>query len=254
MLYLRHLYCGDYADCVASSGIYKIHFVGSDNFYVGSAVCLSDRWSGHRHHLINGSHGNRMIQRAWLKYGAENIRFTILELVPEKQQLIPREQFWMDTLKPAYNIAPTAGSMLGFKHGEESRKKISAGSKGRPKSPETIARWKESMIRVGGFIKTEERRRAISVGLTGLPSSIKGRKKGPMSQETKDRVSATKRAQNLHFFPSEETRAKLRAASVIREAAKKARGYKPSPEARQNISKGQIARRARARLAQSVFD
>ncbi|HEX2900703.1 MAG TPA: GIY-YIG nuclease family protein [Bacteroidia bacterium] len=255
MFYLRNLYCGDYEDCVAKSGIYKIHFVGSNNFYVGSAVCFSTRWSIHRNELARGSHCNPSLKRAWAKYGAENIRFTILEVVDEKTQLIPREQFWMDQLMPAYNVAPKAGSQLGFRHGPEARAKVSASSKGRPKSPETIAKWLETMNRVGGFIKSPEVGMKISAAKMGKPRpDIKGKKKPPMPQETRDKISATKKANPVTWTVTEEGRAKMRAAALLREAAKKARGYYPSPEAIENLRNAGLARWARARELKPVFD
>jgi group I intron endonuclease len=39
---------------------------------------------------------------------------------------IKREQYYIDILKPKYNILQTAGSSLGHKHTEETREKISA--------------------------------------------------------------------------------------------------------------------------------
>jgi hypothetical protein len=39
--------------------------------------------------------------------------------------LTDKEQYYLDLLSPEYNIAPTAGSTLGFKHSPISKKKIS---------------------------------------------------------------------------------------------------------------------------------
>ena len=40
-----------------------------------------------------------------------------------------REQYYMDLLKPEYNILKTAGSSLGYQHLEEAKKKISEAKK-----------------------------------------------------------------------------------------------------------------------------
>ena len=42
----------------------------------------------------------------------------------EKSDLIKKEQYYIDLLKPEYNILKIAGSSLGFKHTEESLAKM----------------------------------------------------------------------------------------------------------------------------------
>jgi hypothetical protein len=50
-----------------------------------------------------------------LKDGHSKFNLEILEYC-SKKDLINREQYYIDLLKPKYNICKTAGSMLGFKH------------------------------------------------------------------------------------------------------------------------------------------
>jgi|SRR5690606_15164618 len=66
---------------------------------------------------------NRPIDRALLKYGFSNFTLQILEYC-EKEILLKREQYYMDLLKPKYNIVEKAGSTLGYKHTPESLKKM----------------------------------------------------------------------------------------------------------------------------------
>jgi group I intron endonuclease len=63
-----------------------------------------------------------VINRALLKYGYAKFSLEILEYC-EPSKCIEREQYYIDLFKPKYNILPTAGSSLGFKHSEESKKK-----------------------------------------------------------------------------------------------------------------------------------
>ena len=65
------------------------------------------------------------INRALLKSGYSDFSITILEYC-EISDLIKREQYYIDLLKPEYNILKIAGSLLGFKHSEESRVKMSS--------------------------------------------------------------------------------------------------------------------------------
>ena len=61
--------------------------------------------------------------------------------MPADGNVVAREQFWIDELKSAdnslgYNVAPIAGSVLGYRHTEESRRKQSKAALKRCESPE----------------------------------------------------------------------------------------------------------------------
>jgi len=66
---------------------------------------------------------NRVIDRALLKYGFSVFSLEILEYC-DKKELISKEQYHLDNLKPEYNIAQVAGSTLGYKHTDESIAKM----------------------------------------------------------------------------------------------------------------------------------
>lgn len=99
------------------SGIYAIMNIVNGKQYVGSAVNIPGRWRVHRHHLRARTHTNRYLQHAWNKHGEAAFTFTILEECP-REQLIEREQHWIDTLNTVhsgYNRVPQAGSHLGLR-------------------------------------------------------------------------------------------------------------------------------------------
>jgi group I intron endonuclease len=66
-----------------------------------------------------------LIYSGLLKYGYSNFTLEILEYC-DSSETIQREQYYLDLLKPEYNILLTAGSRLGSKHSEQTRAKISA--------------------------------------------------------------------------------------------------------------------------------
>src|SRR5437868_9085026 len=69
------------------------------------------------------------IYNAILKHGHSNFSLTILEYCsPEK--CIEREDFYLSSLQHKYNILEKAGSLLGYKHSQESKTKISEAKKG----------------------------------------------------------------------------------------------------------------------------
>lgn len=58
-------------------GIYLITNRLDGTVYVGQARKISSRWSVHRHHLENGTHHCRRLQRAWTKEGASAFTFSV---------------------------------------------------------------------------------------------------------------------------------------------------------------------------------
>lgn len=110
--------------------IYKITNTITNDFYIGSAVNYKNRIWGHISFLRKNKHDNRFIQNSWNKYGEKVFTFEIIEIVDVKENLIIREQYWIDTLSPTFNIAKIAGSPLGVKHSEKSRLNMSLAHKG----------------------------------------------------------------------------------------------------------------------------
>jgi group I intron endonuclease len=120
-----------------ATGIYIIKNKVTGDSYVGSAsVCFKSRWRHHNRDLRINKHHSSRLQNSWNKYGADSFEFSILEECgPEV--CIAREQFYLDTLRPVFNMNPTAGNCLGRKFSEESKKKMSLSAKKR-KLPEAL--------------------------------------------------------------------------------------------------------------------
>lgn len=96
---------------IVSSGIYKITNLINGKFYIGSTNNIARR---KREHLSRGvPKGNSIIKAAILKYGRNNFDISILEECPV-EILITREQYYMDLLKPEYNIRKEANSNRGM--------------------------------------------------------------------------------------------------------------------------------------------
>jgi hypothetical protein len=90
--------------------------------YVGSAWDLSNRFKQYfrKSFLEQEIKKNRSkIYRALLRYGYSAFKLEILEYC-EKDIIITREQYYLDTISPEYNILKVARSLLGFKHSPES--------------------------------------------------------------------------------------------------------------------------------------
>lgn len=97
-----------------SSGIYIIFSNIDNKFYIGSAINLRRRKSEHFSHFLKNNHNNCFLQRHYNKYGIDSLWFGVIEFC-SKKKLIEREQYYMDTLKPEFNLNPIAKSCLGIK-------------------------------------------------------------------------------------------------------------------------------------------
>jgi len=152
------------------SGIYIIQSISKpERIYVGSTVYLDRRKSCHFHSLRKKTHDNPKLLNHAIKYGIKDLSFTVIEQFKfiSKEHLLAREQFFIDTLKPWFNITKTAGSSLGVKHTKESRKKMSESAKKKPKiSEETRQKMSKSQSRRK---MPEEVKRKLSIAKKGIP-------------------------------------------------------------------------------------
>jgi hypothetical protein len=109
--------------------IYKIIDLTSSKIYIGSAIDFKERKRIHLRDLNKNNHHSKYLQRRWNKYGEENFCFEIVEKINTKEDLIIREQYWLDFYRPfgrnGYNSCKIANSMLGFKHSNKTKELLS---------------------------------------------------------------------------------------------------------------------------------
>lgn len=160
-------------------GIYQIQSKRKpDRIYIGSAVNIHNRWKCHLNDLRNNRHHSKKLQRHYDKYGESDLQFSVL-LGCDKVDLIKSEQYFLDIHNPYFNGSMKAGSCLGYKHSDDSRKRMSQSHKGyiptdiqrkkigdahrgRPRSLEVINKIKSTRIANGGYAHSEETKRKIS--------------------------------------------------------------------------------------------
>ena len=88
--------------------IYALICKVSCNFYIGSTMNYRDRKRDHISDLKKGVHHCRSLQMAWNKHGQENFIFQAIETC-DKGEILEREQFYINSLDPAYNSARLVG-------------------------------------------------------------------------------------------------------------------------------------------------
>lgn len=172
---------------LSASGIYSIRNTVNGKVYVGSSVNIRQRWKTHKAHLRGDKHHSPTLQRSWNMHGESCFSFDVIEHVRDVEELLVREQYWLDTFRSfgcnGYNSRPIAASNKGFKP-----------------SPESIAKRLKTMA---GWKHTEERKKAAS-------ERMKGKRLPPVSVAGKESQIAALRAR----VASIETRAKISAAKT----------------------------------------
>lgn len=96
------------------SGVYRWTNKINGNTYIGSSTNLGPRLQQYYGKSLVNNQKTSLICRAIFKHGHENFTLEILEYCG-KDETIQREQYYMDLLKPVYNILLIAGSPLGRK-------------------------------------------------------------------------------------------------------------------------------------------
>ena len=97
------------------TGVYKITNPSNNNFYIGStSISFHKRFINHRRLLHYKTNPCTFLQNAYNKHKNVNFTFEILE-VCSKEICVQREQYYIDTLKPKYNLCKNAASSLGRK-------------------------------------------------------------------------------------------------------------------------------------------
>jgi len=127
-----------------TSGIYRIRNIVNNKIYIGSAINFNTRWGQHRRLLRRGKHFNSYLQNSWNKYKEDNFIFEIIEECAI-EALEGREQFFLDSTLPSYNLSPVAiRGICSEQQKLEFIKKIKEKNQKHPRTPETILKMIES--------------------------------------------------------------------------------------------------------------
>ena len=157
------------------SGIYRIICKVNNKQYIGSACNIQIRKQNHFSYLKRNKHHSILLQRAYNKYGKDNFYFEILAYCP-KEYLIKLEQWFLDNMKPEYNIQKIAGSNLGYKHTEATKKKLSLKRMGIKPSKDSIEKQRQKMLKFKHKLESIEKMKIIKK-LQGSNHTLESKKK-----------------------------------------------------------------------------
>lgn len=98
-------------------GIYKIENITNGKVYIGSSKNIENRWKQHKTLLRSGKHHSQHLQYSWNKYGEDSFSFEVIEDDISQEELLIKEQYWMDKLQAynpqkGYNISIVAGACV----------------------------------------------------------------------------------------------------------------------------------------------
>lgn len=188
------------------SGIYQIQSqIKPERIYIGSAMKINMRWHQHRYDLRKNQHGSIKLQNHYNKYGESDLTFVVLEEC-SIDMLIIREQYYIDTFNPFFNICRIAGSTMGIHHTSETKEKLRIshigktpwlGKKHKKESKEKMSKSKkgnkycvgrecsEKMLEVFRKPKSEETKKKLSESHKGKQPRLGTHH----SEETKKKIS-----------------------------------------------------------------
>lgn len=172
-------------DTKNKAGVYRWVNKINGNTYIGSSVNLGRRFRVYydfSYLSVRITKSKSRIYSAILKHGYSNFQLEILEY-STKENTINREQYYIDLLKPQYNLNSIARSRFGSIHSQEARVKMSISAQGRK--------------------HTEETKNLISLATKGINNPNYGK---THSEETKALISLSRLGKS---FISESIKAKM---------------------------------------------
>ncbi len=199
------------------SGVYLLHNNVNGKEYVGSGKDLSKRLA--TYYFPSRLTDSRFISNSILKYGHDNFSLVILYVLGDsdsftKLDIISKEQEYIDLYQPVLNLNPVAGSSMGFKHSEESKKLMSEFRKGKNLSENTKKKFSilfsSKLKPFWSKIHSPETLEKMSQSKRGKLNPMFNKEK---SKEFLEQMYRDKRGANNPMFgkaKSEETLAKLR--------------------------------------------
>jgi hypothetical protein len=216
------------SDLKGKAGIYQWTYKESGKFYVGSAFDLSKRLKDYFVHsyISDKSKGNSYIYNALLHYGYDAFSLSILEFIDisnlSKEEvrnlILSREQYYLDIIfkedepENTYNILPTAGSSLGYKHTEESKVLISRANLGKTHSVETKLKMSQALSGLNsprGFLGKSHSLESKAAALMSKANAGENNPKGFLGKAHSDeiitKISIAKGGGTIYVYDTQDT-------------------------------------------------
>jgi group I intron endonuclease len=164
------------------AGVYVIINLINGSTYVGSAIRGQMPYRFHKH--LFSLNGSKLVAAAVQKYGLENFAFVVADIISSAEDnkiILKMEDFFIQQLRPEYNIALKAGNTFGVKHTEDTKLRM----------------------RIHYSLKRREQIGALNRGKNLSAATIELIRQGalnrsPMSDETRVKIRANSTMTNLY--------------------------------------------------------
>lgn len=229
------------------AGIYKLTCRDNGKIYIGKSVNIRSRLCAHKNCKTTRYYFNNAIK----KHGWENFDVEILEIIEgfdktkDNEELLKKESLYIEFFdstnkEKGYNICKFStdktGSVRG-PHSEETKRRMSLASKGKPKSKEHANNCRLANL---GKKHSEETKKKIGEGNLGKEVSDETKKKlresaskRGISKETREKMKLA-RAGKPRKPHSEETKQKMRQAKL---------GWKHPEESKEKMRNAKLGRK-----------
>jgi group I intron endonuclease len=139
------------------SGVYIIKCTITNEAYIGSCVCIRKRLRDHMALLRGNKHYSALMQKRFNEHGETAFTSYALETCSHNQ-LLEREQHWLDQTEPTFNTCKIAGKTTGIKYNMPavSKAKISQALKGKPRKHSVTVYKGASHIQAKKTIRTSK--------------------------------------------------------------------------------------------------
>lgn len=166
--------------------IYVIQNKISCKIYVGKTNNPYKRFKYHCYVASGKTTKKYLLHRSMMKHGLSNFSFQVIEEFDSEADANCSEQFWIEYFRSdvsrfgpnhGYNLTAGGEGVVGLRHSQEAKDKVSKANTGRVFSPETIKKMSDSHI--------------------GITSGMLGKSHSP---EYKNRLSLSASGDKNYFF------------------------------------------------------
>lgn len=152
------------------TGIYAIHNIYNDKYYIGQSKNIEHRWMQHRSRLKCQNHENKHLQNAYNKYGNNSFEYIIIELC-NKEELDYKEKYYIkyyDSYYNGYNQDFGGGGCVGYKHSEEEILKMRM-----VQNPEPVLQIDSNLNIVNEWISCSQAGKTLGFSVRGIKACAK---------------------------------------------------------------------------------
>lgn len=147
------------------TGIYAIHNIINNKYYIGQAGNIHNRWIQHKSRLKCQNHENKHLQASYNKYGKDAFQYFVIEEC-DVEFLDDKEMFYIqkyNSYKNGYNQDLGGSGCKGYKHTEEEILKMRM-----IQNPKAVLQIDMDLNIVGEWVSCSQAGKALGLSIRGI--------------------------------------------------------------------------------------